>query len=75
MNKQMEALLERVSTWSEEEQERLLAAAAEIEFERGKVYRLTDDERAAILEGLAAADRGEIVSDEEMKTFFERRES
>ena len=73
MKKQMESLLQRVSTWSEEEQEMLLAAALEIERRRAGVYRLSDEERAAVLEGLAAADRGDFVSDEEMNAFFEQR--
>jgi predicted transcriptional regulator len=72
MNKQMETLLERVSTWSEEDQQELLAAAMEIELRRDGVYRLSDDERAAIRQGLAAADRGDFASDEEMKAFFDR---
>jgi hypothetical protein len=73
MNKQMEALLERISTWSEEDQELLLAAALEIELRRTGIYRLSDEERAAVCEGLAAADRGDIVSDADMKAFFEQR--
>jgi predicted transcriptional regulator len=73
MNKQMASLLERVSTWSEEEQEMLFAAALDIERRRTGIYRLSDEERAAIREGLAAADRGDFVSEEEMNAFFEQR--
>ncbi|MDQ2079730.1 hypothetical protein RA307_06005 [Xanthobacteraceae bacterium Astr-EGSB] len=73
MNKQMASLLERVATWSEEEQEMLFAAALDIERRRTGIYRLSDEERAAVREGLAAADRGDFVSEEEMNAFFERR--
>jgi len=72
MNKQMASLLERVSTWSEEEQEQLIAAAIEIETRRMDVYRLSDDERAAVREGLEQARRGEFVPDEVMAEFFSR---
>jgi predicted transcriptional regulator len=72
MNKAMTSLLERVSTWSEEDQEQLLAAAIEIEIRRAGIYRLSDEERAAVMEGLAAADRGDFVSDEDMKAYFDR---
>jgi predicted transcriptional regulator len=35
-------------------------------------YRTTPEERAAILRGLAEANRGEFVSDEEMAVSFKR---
>jgi predicted transcriptional regulator len=34
-------------------------------------YKLSPDERAAVEEGLAQADRGEFVSDQEMDAFFD----
>jgi predicted transcriptional regulator len=37
------------------------------------VCRLSDEERAAVLEGLAQADRGEFVPDEVVEEFFKRR--
>ena len=50
--------------------------AAEILFalaaKRGEPVQLDDETRAAIREGLAEAERGEFVSDEEMKAFFAR---
>jgi len=36
------------------------------------VYRLTDDERAAVREGLAQADRGEFVADVVVAAFFRK---
>jgi len=68
----MEILLERVSSWPEDEQEELVAAAAEIELRRTDVYRLSDDERAAVREGLEQAKRGEFVSDDVVAEFFSR---
>jgi predicted transcriptional regulator len=72
MNKRLETLLDRVSTWPEEAQEELLAHAIEIESRQSGVYRLSDDERAAVKKGLEAAQRGEFVSDEAMAAFFKR---
>jgi predicted transcriptional regulator len=36
------------------------------------VYRLSDEERAAIEKALAAVDRGEIATDEEVAAVFNR---
>ena len=57
-------LLEQVESWPEEDQEELAEYAREIEARRTGVYRMTDEERAAVRRGLAQADRGEFVPDE-----------
>jgi hypothetical protein len=57
-------LLELVGSWPQEDVEELEEYARFIEARRTGVYRLTADERAAIKEGVAQADRGEFVSDE-----------
>ncbi|MDO8875025.1 MAG: hypothetical protein Q8M24_06915 [Pseudolabrys sp.] len=36
------------------------------------VFRLTDDERAAVRKGMDAARRGEFVRDEEMAAYYRR---
>jgi len=72
MNKRLETLLDRVATWPEEAQAELLERIIDIETRHMGVYRLSDDERAGIDKGLAAADRGEFVSDEEMAALFKR---
>jgi len=72
MNKRLETLLDRVSTWPDEAQAELLEVAMEIEARQTGVYQLSDDERAAIKKGMDAADRGEFVSDEDMAAFFKR---
>lgn len=51
-------------TWTNGEFEELAAHARDIESRRTGVYVLPDDERAAIKEGIAQADRGEFVDDE-----------
>jgi predicted transcriptional regulator len=72
MNKRLETLLDRVSTWPEEAQAELLERAIEIEARQSGVYRLSDEERAAVKKGLEAAERGEFVSDDDMAAFFKR---
>ncbi len=74
MNKVLENILTRAETWPKAAQEELARVAREIEIEQsGAVYTLSADERTAIEEGLAQADRGEFVSDEDMEAFFNRR--
>jgi predicted transcriptional regulator len=36
-------------------------------------YRLSEEELAAVERGIAAADRGEFATDEEMDALFKRR--
>jgi len=72
MNKRLETLLERVSALPEEAQDELLDHVALIEARQSGVYRLSDDEKAAVKVGLEAAERGEFVSDEDMAAFFKR---
>ena len=74
MIKVLENILARAATWPKEAQEELARVAREIELEHADLYKLSDEERAAIEEGLAQADRGEFVTDEEMEAFFNRRE-
>ena len=64
-------LLERVETWPIEDQEELAEAAREIEARRSGVYRLADDERAAVRAGLEDARQGNFASDEEMEDFYQ----
>jgi predicted transcriptional regulator len=68
--KELEAVLRRVETWPHEDQEALVEYARELEARRTGVYRLTDEERVAIREGLEQARRGEFVSDAEMDAFW-----
>jgi predicted transcriptional regulator len=65
-------VLERAKTWPPEDQEELVAYAREIEARHAEVYVMTADERAAVEEGLAQAERGEFVPDEEVEAFWKR---
>jgi predicted transcriptional regulator len=70
MNAGTRTLLERVQTWPEEDQEELADVAREIESRRTGVYRLSDEERAAVRAGMDAASRGDLVPEDEMDEFY-----
>jgi hypothetical protein len=59
-------ILNRITTWPQEDQEELAQLALEIEARRHGVYHATPDELAAIDEALSAIARNEIASDEEV---------
>jgi len=65
-------LLERIAALPEELLGDVAESADEIERWREDVFRLTDEERAAVREGIDAARRGEFVSDEELAAFYRR---
>ena len=65
-------LLDRVSSWPQEDVEELAEYARYIEARRTGVYVMSAEERAAVREGLEQARRGEFVSDEEMADFWKR---
>ena len=72
MNAQLKHLLEIAESLPDADQDELVAYAREIEARRRGVYVLDDDERAAIEDGLAQADRGEFATDEEVAATFKR---
>jgi len=72
MTKAAKQVLERVSSWPEEDQEELAEIAREIEARRSGMYEPTPEEAAAIREGIAQLDRGEWVTEDEMRTFWKR---
>ncbi len=65
-------LLEEIESWPKEDQDELVEIAREIKARRTGTYVMTDEERAAVREGLEQARRGEFVSDEEMEAFWKR---
>ena len=70
MNKdQIDAVLESVSSWPDEDRQELAEYAREIEARRNGVYVLSDEERRAI----ADACQSPLVSDEEMDRFWRQR--
>ena len=70
MSPETRALLERVRTWPEEDQEALADVAREIESRRSGMYRLSDEERIAVRAGMDAARRGDFVPEDEMDEFY-----
>ena len=70
MSANVKDLLRQVESWPEEDREELAEVARVIEARRTGVYRLSDEERAAVREGMAAARRGEFVPDDEMEKFY-----
>jgi predicted transcriptional regulator len=73
MTKQeINAVLENVRSWPEQDQEELAELAREIEARRTGVYVMNEEERAAVREGLEQAQRGVFVPDDEMDAFWKR---
>jgi len=66
---QINAVLESVRSWPQEDQQELVEVAPEIERRRTGVYVLSDDERGA----LAAARRSPLASDDEVAAFWKKR--
>jgi len=64
-------LLQGIDAWPEEDQEELVEVARLIEARRTGVYRLSDEERAAVRVGMRAARLGDFVSDDEMERFYQ----
>jgi hypothetical protein len=64
----LKEVLERVETWPEADQQALADYAREIEARRTGVYRLSDDERAAIQK----ARQGRLVPDEDIEAYWKR---
>ena len=72
MNAKLQNLLERIATLPDELLVEVEESVEEIERWHGDIFRLTDEERAAVRKGMAAAQRGEFVSDEELAAFYRR---
>jgi hypothetical protein len=64
--------LSKLESWPQEDQEELAEIARDIEARRTGVYTPSPDEGRAIRESLAQLDRGESLSEEEMKAFWKR---
>jgi hypothetical protein len=72
MSPKRQNLLERVAALPEELLGEVEETVDEIVRWHEGVYRLSDDERAAVRKGMEAARRGEFVSDEELEAFYRR---
>jgi hypothetical protein len=62
--KALEDVFRSAKAWPMEDQAELAELAREIEARRTRTYVMSDDERAAVREGLEQADRGEFAPDE-----------
>ncbi len=69
---QIRAVLDRVLTWPPERQRDAAEMLMALEARAGELYHPSDEEWAAIEEGLEQARRGEFVSDEEMDALWKR---
>jgi predicted transcriptional regulator len=72
MNAKLQNLFERIAALPDELLDEIEQSIDEIERWRGDVFRLTDEERAAVRKGMEAARRGEFVTDEELAAFYRR---
>jgi predicted transcriptional regulator len=72
MNAKLQNLFERIAALPDELLGEIEQSIDEIERWRGDVFRLTDEERAAVRKGMEAARRGEFVTDEELGAFYRR---
>lgn len=72
MNKVAASILDRIADWPKEAKEELMQSIVDIEAKHLGIYRLSDDERAAVREGLAQAERGEFVADDVVEAYFKK---
>ena len=72
MNAKLQNLFERIAALPDELLGEIEQSIDEIERWRGDVFRLTEEERAAVRKGMEAARRGEFVTDEELAAFYRR---
>ena len=72
MNAKLQNLFERIAALPDELLGEIEQSIDEIERWRGDVFRLTDEERAAVRKGMEAARRGDFVTDEELAAFYRR---
>jgi predicted transcriptional regulator len=68
----LEALIQRIAEWPQAAQDELMRSVVAIEQEHVGVYKLSPEERVAVEEGLAAADRGEYATDAQMEELWNR---
>jgi hypothetical protein len=70
---QVKEVLDRVLTWPRERQEDAAQMLIALEAREGELFHPSDDEWAAIEEGVAQAKRGDAVSADEIAALFRPR--
>ena len=69
---EVKAVLDRVLSWPAARQEEAAEILLALEARENEFYHPSDEEQAAIEEGLRQAERGEFASDEEMNELWRR---
>lgn len=72
MIKALEKAIEKVKALSKERQEYAAEVLEQIATAGDEVHQLSDDERKLVREGLAELDRGEVVSEAEVRAVFDK---
>ena len=72
MIKVLEQAIEKVRALPEDRQVRAALALEEIASETDGTYRLSDEERALLREGVDAADRGDFASEADVEAVLSR---
>ena len=72
MIKVLEEAIEKVKALSPERQEYAAEVLEHIAQAGDQVYRLSDEERRLVREGLAELDRGEAATEEEVRAVFDK---
>jgi hypothetical protein len=72
MIKALEQAIEKVKALSEERQQYAAEVLEQIAAAGDEVYRLSDEERRMVREGLAELDRGEVASGAEVRAVFDK---
>jgi hypothetical protein len=63
---------ERVSSWPKDAQDELVRPVAEIETRYTEVYRLNDEERAALNRSAVDIQKSRFATDQEVEAVFDR---
>ena len=72
MIKILEQAIEKVKTLSEERQTYAAEVLEQIADGGVDIYRLSDDERRKVREGLAELDRGQIAAEADVRAVFDK---
>lgn len=72
MTKLLEQAIEKIRRMPEADQDLAAEVLLNIAAKKDEPIPLDEETRAAIRQGIEQADRGELVSDEEMEAFFAR---
>jgi predicted transcriptional regulator len=67
------AVFAKVRAWAPDLQEEAIEILLALEQDAGHAYELSPEELADIREGLAEAERGEFLTEEEVRHLFRRR--